>query len=102
MTCTFSDVFSALPCLFICFILVMFTTQAPFSAIHVGAASPTVPKSLIDQVAPNGAMIIPVGPEHGSQTLFMVKKDTEGKVTIDDVCGVRYVPLCDLNHQLNK
>ncbi|CAN8061712.1 unnamed protein product [Agarophyton chilense] len=75
--------------------------KAPFSAIHVGAASPSIPQPLLNQLANNGAMIIPVGSEYGPQNLMLVNKDQHGHVTSTSVCGVRYVPLCDLDHQLH-
>lgn len=74
--------------------------KAPFNAIHVGAAAPTIPQPLLDQLAPGGLMVIPVGPTHAAQQLILVRKDTQGGITRDTVCGVRYVPLCDLDAQL--
>lgn len=73
---------------------------APFSAIHVGAAAPTVPPALISQLAPDGAMVIPIGHPHGSQRLVMVTKAKDGSVSERTVCHVRYVPLCDLEQQI--
>lgn len=34
---------------------------APFDVIHVGAAAPTLPTALVDQLAKPGRMFIPVG-----------------------------------------
>ncbi|EDO44156.1 predicted protein [Nematostella vectensis] len=36
----------------------------PFDAIHVGAAAPTLPEELLEQLKPGGRMIIPVSHEH--------------------------------------
>src|ERR1700730_18600158 len=36
--------------------------RAPFDAIVVSAAAPSVPQSLLDQLSSNGRMVIPVGP----------------------------------------
>ena len=48
--------------------------RAPYDAIHVGAASPSIPEALIEQLAPGGRLIIPVGREHEGQTLKAVDK----------------------------
>lgn len=66
---------------------------APYDAIHVGAAAETVPKALLEQLKPGGTLVIPVGAEHGYQTLERFDKDAQGRVTKVDLFGVRYVPL---------
>lgn len=71
---------------------------APWDAIHVGAAAPTLPSALVEQLAPGGLLIIPVGDEE--QSLLEVSKDAQGKVSTRELFGVRYVPLTDLRHQL--
>jgi protein-L-isoaspartate(D-aspartate) O-methyltransferase len=35
--------------------------EGGFDSIHVGAAAPHVPKPLLEQLKPNGVMVIPVG-----------------------------------------
>ena len=60
-------------------------------------------KALIDQLAPSGRMIIPVGPENGSQEIYLIDKSEDGKtVTKQSIMGVRYVPLTNKQHQLNN
>lgn len=46
--------------------------QAPYNAIHVGAAAPDTPKALIEQLANGGRLIVPVGPEGGEQYMMQV------------------------------
>ncbi|KAH6908370.1 Pcmt1-prov protein [Coprinopsis sp. MPI-PUGE-AT-0042] len=70
----------------------------PYDAIHVGAAAPTVPPALLEQLAKGGRMFIPVGTH--SQWIEHVDKDEDGHVTKTRVMGVRYVPLTDRDRQV--
>ena len=76
--------------------------HGPYDAIHVGAAAPQIPIALIEQLANGGRMVIPVGPENGSQEIYLVDKDNNGKVTQKSILGVRYVPLTTKTHQLSR
>lgn len=67
--------------------------HAPFDAIVVTAAAEHIPPPLIDQLAPDGRMIIPVGPKWGNQRLTLVRKDEAGDVTTESLLPVRFVPL---------
>ena len=70
------------------------SADAPYDAIHVGAAAEEVPPALVAQLAPGGRMIIPVGRHGWSQVLMCVDKDKEsGRVTQRQLMGVQYVPL---------
>jgi protein-L-isoaspartate(D-aspartate) O-methyltransferase len=64
---------------------------APFDAIVVSAAAPQVPRSLFDQLAENGRMVIPVGPPH-AQELQLVRKQ-DGHIRVKVLEGCRFVPL---------
>jgi protein-L-isoaspartate(D-aspartate) O-methyltransferase len=64
---------------------------APYDAILVGAGAPSVPQALIDQLAPNGRMLIPIGTLE-EQQLTMVRKTPEGTTT-EDVARCIFVPL---------
>lgn len=66
---------------------------APYDAILVAAAAPSVPQSLIDQLAPGGRLIIPIGPADGGQILMKYVRQPDGSVTNRDLGDVRFVPL---------
>ncbi len=66
---------------------------APFDRILVAAAAPKIPPPLIEQLANDGIMLIPVGSHGFYQELMMVIKDSEGQTTYKRWGGVAFVPL---------
>ncbi len=54
--------------------------KAPFDRIMVTAAPEQIPQPLIDQLAPGGLMVIPVGGRHETQWMTVVEKTAEGVV----------------------
>lgn len=67
--------------------------KAPYDVIHVGAATNGVPEALHQQLKPRGRMIVPVGPNGGTQYLEQHDKDKDGKIVVKRLMGVRYFPL---------
>jgi len=65
--------------------------EAPFDRIIVTAGAPVLPRSLADQLAEGGKMVIPIGGSF-SQALLLVKKE-QGKIKTTSVCGCVFVPL---------
>ena len=65
--------------------------HAPYDAIIVTAGAPDIPKSLIDQLAVGGRMVIPIGDEF-SQTLVKLEKGRDG-ITTTNICGCVFVKL---------
>ncbi|TBU46696.1 Pcmt1-prov protein [Dichomitus squalens] len=72
--------------------------EGPYDAIHVGAAAPTLPAPLVEQLARPGRMFIPVG-SHMQQVL-QIDKDENGQVTETPLLDVMYVPLTDRDKQV--
>lgn len=74
---------------------------APFDAIHVGAAAAEFPTELAQQLALHGVLIVPVGPNGGTQYLYKVERIAESPdyaptdFRVTRLLGVRYVPLID-------
>ena len=66
--------------------------HAPFDAVCVAAAATRVPQALIDQLAPGGRLVIPIGTPNGVQQLQLVTRE-DGRVVGRFVCDVRFVPL---------
>ncbi|HUF26275.1 MAG TPA: protein-L-isoaspartate(D-aspartate) O-methyltransferase [Gemmatimonadaceae bacterium] len=64
---------------------------APYDAILVGAASPSIPSPLTEQLAEGGRLVIPLG-TRDEQVLAMVTK-REGRLDRQNVVPVRFVPL---------
>jgi protein-L-isoaspartate(D-aspartate) O-methyltransferase len=64
---------------------------APFDIIIVTAAAEKIPQPLIDQLAENGRLVIPVGAPSGVQELQLVTKK-KGKIEIKNLTFVRFVP----------
>src|SRR5262245_25209213 len=64
---------------------------APYDAIVVSAAAPSVPRSLLDQLSEQGKMVIPVGPPHAQELLLVRKLD--GQHIVRTIEGCRFVPL---------
>jgi protein-L-isoaspartate(D-aspartate) O-methyltransferase len=66
--------------------------KAPFDRILVTAAAETVPQTLTDQLADDGVMLLPLGPQHGSQHIIKVTKSQTG-IARENLIPVRFVPL---------
>jgi len=65
--------------------------HAPFDAIVVAAAADHVPKALIDQLAPGGRLVMPVG--NFFQQLLLVEKQADGSTRQKKIAPVAFVPM---------
>jgi len=66
--------------------------QAPFDRIIVTAAARDIPAVLVDQLAPGGIMVLPVGGEYHDQQLIRVRRTDTGS-EVEELGWVRFVPL---------
>lgn len=66
--------------------------MAPYDRILVTAGAPAVPQPLLDQLAPNGRLVVPEG-SRASQRLALYVKDRFGEVQRQEADAVAFVPL---------
>lgn len=66
--------------------------RAPYDAIAVAARGPEIPRALLEQLAPGGRLVIPVGPET-AQVLTRVTRTESGAFREEPLLEVRFVPL---------
>jgi protein-L-isoaspartate(D-aspartate) O-methyltransferase len=67
--------------------------HAPFDRIIVTCAPEVVPPVLVDQLAPGGKLVIPVGAAQGRQYIVFLEKDQKGRVSKREGQPVRFVPM---------
>jgi protein-L-isoaspartate(D-aspartate) O-methyltransferase len=66
--------------------------RSPFDRIIVTAAAEAVPQALIEQLAPDGVVVLPLGPHGSPQNLVRLTKSKDG-VRQEELIAVRFVPL---------
>jgi len=67
--------------------------HAPYDAIVVAAGGPGVPPALLEQLAPGGRLVMPVGEGRELQKLVRVTRRRDGRSVSEDLGDVRFVPL---------
>jgi protein-L-isoaspartate(D-aspartate) O-methyltransferase len=67
--------------------------EGPFHRIIVTAAAPQVPRALLEQLAPGGRMVIPVGEDLDVQWLRVIDKGNDGANVEANLLPVRFVPM---------
>ena len=65
---------------------------APFDAILVTAGG-RLPPALLEQLAPEGRLVIPINNNHGDQDLVLLTRAADGSTSRRNVLPVRFVPL---------
>ena len=63
----------------------------PYDGIIVAAAAPELPEKLLEQLAPGGRLIMPVGPPGAQELTMVVRRDDHYERT--SLGGVSFVPL---------
>ncbi len=67
--------------------------EAPFDAIIVTAAPGFIPPDLIEQLAPDGRLVVPVGEQYETQRLLRITKGENGEVKQEYLGAVQFVPM---------
>jgi protein-L-isoaspartate(D-aspartate) O-methyltransferase len=66
--------------------------HAPYDAIMLTAADDRIANALMDQIAPNGVLVAPIGPP-GSQQLTRFRRNGDGEILKETLGTVSFVPL---------
>jgi protein-L-isoaspartate(D-aspartate) O-methyltransferase len=68
-------------------------SAGPFDAILITAATPKIPRPLVDQLKTGGRMVLPLGDLRMSQNLIVLTKTKDGKLHKEFITGVVFVPM---------
>jgi protein-L-isoaspartate(D-aspartate) O-methyltransferase len=66
---------------------------APYDSILAAASGSHVPRPWVEQLAPDGRIVMPVGDPGLVQELIKVTKQEDGILRQESLGGVRFVPL---------
>ena len=69
--------------------------EGPWDRILVSAAAKKIPNELIEQLKPDGILVIPVGGQHEIQKILRIRKKPDGKIETEAYPGFVFVPLRD-------
>jgi protein-L-isoaspartate(D-aspartate) O-methyltransferase len=67
--------------------------KAPFDAICVTAGAKALPPAYVEQLAPEGRIVIPIGEHPRSQTMRRFRKGDAGQLSEEQLGGFAFVPL---------
>ena len=67
--------------------------RAPYDRILLTAASPEIPRHLIDQLRIGGTMLAPIGGRFFPQELVSINKKSQSEIEKRELGGVAFVPL---------
>lgn len=66
--------------------------NSPYDAILVTAAAVSLPQALVEQLAPGGRIVIPIGDYDSGQTMYRFTR-RESELTAEDLGAFAFVPL---------
>ena len=64
-----------------------------FDAIIIGATSEVIPKKLLEDLKPNGRLIMPKKYHAGNQKLLLINKKNKNHFDKEELLDVKFVPL---------
>lgn len=67
--------------------------EAVFDKIMIAAAAPEVPEALLQQLAPGGWLVAPIGQVDAEQDLVLIERKADGTFAEQRWPGFRFVPL---------
>ena len=67
--------------------------KGPYDAILSAAAPYSVPQELLEQLAPNGVLVIPVGGDEVQELQLIYREGQTNKFDVVSTEDVRFVPL---------
>jgi len=66
--------------------------SAPYDAILVSAGAPVIPRPLVQQLAPGGRLVLPIG-DRDEQVLVRIRRTSDGMLVEDYLGHCRFVEL---------
>ena len=76
--------------------------QAPFDAIIVTSAPPSIPDALVEQLKAGGRLVIPVGRAGETQTLYRCERMADGHLVPSSKLPVAFVPMVPGNLEAER
>lgn len=65
----------------------------PFDRVIITAGAPCIPQKLVDQLKPNGIMVIPMDNPDGGQTMLRIIKMPDGSLSREAFGNFKFVPM---------
>lgn len=67
--------------------------HAPYDAMIVKESLDHIPMPLLRQLKPGGRLVIPLGPPDGAQSLTVIRRTADGRLTQKSIMPVRFSPM---------